>query len=145
MGIIINIGASRKSTAGYSQFQALQAIDKSVSLNTLTKGQVTVQFGIGASMSIRTIDVNSPIGKVQFYIIKADTSFLLCLADINKLHIKYNNLKNIIITRTKKVPVVRRFGYPFLIWSSSLQSYLVKSFNTNPYYLTNVELRRLHR
>ena len=64
MGIIINIGASRKSTAGYSQFQALQAIDKSVSLNTLTKGQVTVQFGIGASTSIRTIDVNSPIGKV---------------------------------------------------------------------------------
>jgi len=28
-------------------------------------------------MSIRTIDINSPIGKVQFYIIKADTSFLL--------------------------------------------------------------------
>ena len=64
MGIIIDTGASRKSTAGYGQFQALQAIDKSVSLNTLTKGQVTIQFGIGVSTSIGTIDVNSPIGKV---------------------------------------------------------------------------------
>jgi hypothetical protein len=68
---------------------------------------VTVQFGIGASTSIGTIDVNSPIGKVQFYIIKADTSFLLCLVDIDRLYIKYNNLKDVIITRTKKVLVVR--------------------------------------
>jgi len=58
-------------------------------------------------MSIGTIDVNSPIGKVQFHIIKADTPFLLYLADIDRLHIKYNNLKDVIITRTKKVPVVR--------------------------------------
>ena len=68
---------------------------------------MTVQFKIGASMSIRTIDINSPIGKVQFYIIKADTFFLLCLADIDKLHIKYNNLKDVIIIHTKKVPVIR--------------------------------------
>jgi len=66
-------------------------------------------------MSIRTIDVNSPIGKIQFYIIKADTPFLLCLVDIDRLYIKYNNLKDVIITRTKRVPVVRRFGYPFLL------------------------------
>jgi hypothetical protein len=58
-------------------------------------------------MSIKTININSPVGKVQFYIIKADTPFLLCLADMDRLHIKYNNLKDVIITYTKKVPVVR--------------------------------------
>ena len=142
---MIDTGASCKSTAGYGQFQALQAVDRSVSLNTSTKGQVTVQFGIGASTSIGTIDVNSPVGKVQFHIVKADTPFLLCLADMDRLHIKYDNLKDVIITRTKKVPVVRRFGHPFLLWSFSLQSYLVESFNANPCYLTDVELRRLHR
>jgi len=84
-------------------------------LNILTKGQVTIQFRIRASTSIRTIDVNSPIGKVQFYIIKADTPFLLCLADIDRLYIKYNNLKNVIITYTKRVPVVRQFGHLFLL------------------------------
>ena len=66
-------------------------------------------------MSIKTIDINSPIGKVQFYIIKTDTLFLLCLADIDRLYIKYNNLKDVIITYTKKVPVVRRFSHPFLL------------------------------
>ena len=72
-----------------------------------TKGQVTVQFGIGASMSIGTIDVNSPVGKIQFHIIEANTPFLLCLADIDKFYIKYNNLKDVIIIYTKRVPVVK--------------------------------------
>jgi len=76
---------------------------------------VTVQFGIGASISIGTIDVNSPIGKVQFHIVKVDTPFLLYLADIDRLYIKYDNLKDVIITRTKRVLVVRRFSYPFLL------------------------------
>ena len=58
-------------------------------------------------MSIKTIDINSLVGKVQFYIIKADTSFLLYLVDMDKLYIKYNNLKNVIITYTKKVLVVK--------------------------------------
>ena len=38
MGIIINIGTLYKSIAGYGQFQALQAVDKSVNLNILIKG-----------------------------------------------------------------------------------------------------------
>ena len=64
IGVIINTGTLYKSTASYGQFQALQAVDKSISLNTSTKGQVTIQFRIRAFISIRTIDVNSPIGKV---------------------------------------------------------------------------------
>ena len=58
-------------------------------------------------MSIKTIDVNSLVGKVQFYIIKADIPFLFCLADMDRLYIKYNNLKDVIITYTKKVLVVK--------------------------------------
>ena len=68
---------------------------------------MTVQFRIGALISIRTIDINSPIGKIQFYIIKADTAFLLYLINMDRLYIKYNNLKNIIITYIKKVLVVK--------------------------------------
>ena len=58
-------------------------------------------------MSIGTIDVNSPIGKVQFYIVEADTPFLLCLVDMDRLYIKYDNLKDVVITCIKRVPVVR--------------------------------------
>ena len=58
-------------------------------------------------MFIKTIDINSLVGKVQFHIIKADTPFLLYLVDMDRLYIKYNNLKDVIITYTKKVLVVR--------------------------------------
>ena len=64
--------------------------------------------------------IDSLIGKMQFYIIQANILFLLCLADIDELQVYYNNLKNILITRTKEVPVVRWFGHPFLLWSTSL-------------------------
>jgi len=41
IGVIINTGASKRSTAGYGQFLALQKIDK-VQLNKSTKGIVSV-------------------------------------------------------------------------------------------------------
>jgi len=74
-----------------------------------------MQFSIRIATSIRTMDIITPIGKIQFYIIYTDTPFLLYLADIDRLQIYYNNLKNVIITRTKKVLVVRWFSHPFLL------------------------------
>jgi hypothetical protein len=144
-GIMIDTGASRKSTGGYGQFLALQRSNKTVTLDITTKGQVNIQFGIGNATSIGTAEVTCPIGKVQFHIVHADTPFLLCLADMDSLQIYYNNLKNVVITRVGDVPVVRRYGHPFLLWDSSLQSYLCDSFCENPCYLTDIELRQLHR
>jgi hypothetical protein len=56
----------------------------------------------------------------------------------------YNNLENILVTRIREILVVRRFGYPFLLWNASLQTYLLESFDLNPCYLTDMELQRLH-
>lgn len=145
VGIMIDTGASTKSTAGYGQFQALQSVDSSVTLDTPTKGQVHVQFGIGAASSIGTTDITSPIGTVRFHIIQADTPFLLCLADLDRLQVYFNNLANVIITPKGEVPVVRRYGHPFLMWNACLRVYLCDSFTSNPCFLTDVELRRLHR
>jgi hypothetical protein len=61
-------------------------------LNTSTKGQVIVQFEIRSMFSIGTINIYTLIGKVQFYIVNASTPFLLCLADIDKLQVYYNNI-----------------------------------------------------
>jgi hypothetical protein len=63
---------------------------------------------------------------------------------MDSLQVYYNNLKDVIITRTGTVQVVQRFGHSFLLRSSALQSYLAESFDTNPCYLTDVELQRLH-
>jgi hypothetical protein len=145
IGIMIDTGASRKSTAGYGQFQALQETDPTLELDTSTKGQVNIQFGIGNASSIGTAHVQTPIGKIQFHVVQADTPFLLCLADMDELQVYYNNLRNVLVTRTKEVPVARQFGHLFLLWDSSLQTYLSESFDLNLCYLTDVELQHLHR
>jgi len=48
-------------------------------------GAVNVQFGIGLTVLIRLVVVKTLIGLVNFYIVKADTPFLLCLADMDRL------------------------------------------------------------
>jgi hypothetical protein len=145
MGIVIDTGAAKKSTAGHNQFKALQNEDHTVSLDTSTKGQVKVQFGIGNTASIRTTEIMTPVGRVQFHVVPVDTPFLLSLADINRLRIFFDNLRDVIVTRAQEIPVVRRHGHALLLWNSSLQSHLTTSFDENPCYLTDTELRRLHR
>jgi hypothetical protein len=116
-----------------------------VRLNTDTKGQVNVQFRIRSASSIGTVAIDTPIGTIQFHVVQVDTPFLLCLADMDDLKVYFNNLQNVLITPTKTVPVVRQFGHPFLLWHAPLQTYLIDSLDQNPCYLTEVELRRLHR
>jgi hypothetical protein len=91
------------------------------------------------------VNINTPIGQVEFHVVKAKTPFLLCLADIDRLGVYLDNLRNVLITKDLSVPVVRRFGHSFLLWDTSLQSFLVDSFNYNPCFLTRVKLQRLYR
>src|ERR1700727_1826550 len=85
-GVIINIGTSKKSTAGYRQYLAYRTtIDDNIDIDITQTRAVNVQFGIGLTILIRLVKVKTPIGLVNFYVVKADTPFLLCLADINRL------------------------------------------------------------
>ena len=84
IGVIIDIRASKRSIVGYGQFLVLQKIDK-VQLNKSTRGIVSVQFGIGSISSISSIKIAILIGIVEFYIVKVNTPFLLCLADMDNL------------------------------------------------------------
>jgi len=164
VGIMIDTGASTKSTAGIGQFDALQKLDSKVALDVSTKGQVKIQFGIGMAPSIGSTDIDTPIGQVRFHVVQADTPFLLCLADMDRLRVHYNNLSNMMISDSKdhpkEIPVVRRFGHPFLLWNTALQHYLcqpIQHYLCQPIalqhhpcqpiecFLTDTELRRLHR
>jgi len=74
------------------------------------------------------------------------TPFLLSLDDMDKLRVYFNNLTNYIITSTgRHVPIIWRFGHSFLLWNNALQSLISESFTYNPCFLTETELRRLHR
>jgi hypothetical protein len=69
-------------------------------LDTSRAGLVNVQFGIGSASSIGST-IRTPVGDVEFHVVKADTPCLLCLADMDTLKVYYNNLTNTLITHTK--------------------------------------------
>ena len=145
-GVMIDTGASKRSTAGYGQYLAYLRTNPGAKIDTTTAGAMNVQFGIGSASSIGSITVCTPIGQAEFHVVKADTPFLLCLADMDALGVYLNNLKNVLVGPSgTTVPVVRRFGHPFMVWDQSLYAYVAQSFDFNPCFLTTVELRRLHR
>jgi hypothetical protein len=106
---------------------------------------VKVQFGIGTTTSIGSLTIQTPIGRVEFHIVQADTPFLLCLTDMDKLEVYYNNLTNKLVTPKGPVLITRRFGHPFLLWDEPLELLLTNSLEQNPCLFTATELRRLHR
>jgi len=85
-------------------------------------GAINVQFGIGLTALIGLVAVKTLISLVNFYIVKADTPFLLCLADMDRLQVYYNNIIDTLIgpatalgSKHITLPITQRFGHPFLI------------------------------
>ncbi|KAL3702992.1 hypothetical protein TMatcc_010179 [Talaromyces marneffei ATCC 18224] len=148
VGILIDTGAAEHSTAGYPQYLAYRKTAKNVILDTSTAGQASIRFGPGESIkSIGSIDVPTPIGTIRFHILEVMTPFLLSIKDMDRLGIFFDNTKNVLVGPSPGMttPVSRRFGHPFLIWDHALQSYLTESFDAETCFLTETELRRLHR
>ena len=112
---------------------------------------INVQFGISSTTLIRLVKVKTLISLVNFYIVKADTPFLLCLTDIDRLQVYYNNITDTLISPATALeskyitlPIIRRFRHPFLIQGETLQTYIQESFDYNPCYLTSTEIHRLY-
>jgi hypothetical protein len=92
-GVIIDTDTSKKSTAGYRQYFIYKTTAISnMDINIMQAGAVNVQFGISSTILIRLVTVKTLISLVDFYIIKADTPFLLCLVDMDRLQVYYNNI-----------------------------------------------------
>jgi hypothetical protein len=84
-------------------------------IDTMQIGAVNVQFGIRSAVLIRSVIVKTPIGLVDFHVIKADTSFLLCLVNMDKLRVYYNNVTDALIGPALTLPIIRRFRHLFLV------------------------------
>lgn len=137
-GILIDTGASSRSTAGYSQYLAYKDYHEEPSdLNKEKAGEIKVRFGIGETSSIGSAMISLPIGYVEFHIVNADIPFLLCLGDMDRLQVRFDNLNNVLIQDGKAHPVTRRFGHPF--------AFLTTMFTDGNCFLSTQELRQLHR
>jgi hypothetical protein len=126
------------STAGEPQFTALQRLDPSIRLNTSTAGQQRIKFGKGEAISIGTATVPTPLGPITFHVVPANTPFLLCLQDMDRIGAKLDNIDNMLVQGNLRIPVVRKWGHPWMLLHNKEQSLAYC-------HLTESELRRLHR
>jgi hypothetical protein len=115
--IMIDSGASTKSTAEYDQYLAFNKMNLIIDLNLSRTETVNVQFDIESASSIESLIIDTSFDIVKFHVIKTDTSFLLSLADMNRLKVYFNNVKNILIMiaqfEKSLLSVIRRFGHGF--------------------------------
>ena len=136
-GILPDTGASNVSTVGKEQFEALQTEDPTVTLDTSTAGNASVQFGKGSiTTSIGTTHVSTEIGKIKFEVLNSPTPFLLCLKDMDRLRVYFNNTTDQLVQGKVTIPVIRKWGHPWFHLSKAERARV---------FFTETELRRLHR
>ncbi|KAF1937538.1 hypothetical protein EJ02DRAFT_426545 [Clathrospora elynae] len=135
-GILPDTSASNISTAGKEQFQALQSEDPTVTLDTSTSGKASVQFGKGSvTTSIGTAHVSTEVGKIKFEVLDAPTPFLLCLKDMDRLQVYFNNTTDQLVQGKATFPVIQKWGH---LWFHLSQAERARVF------LTITELRHLY-
>jgi hypothetical protein len=154
---MINSSASTKSIAEYDQYLAFKnhKIDSFIDLNHTRTETVNVQFDIESASSIKSLIIDISFEIMKFHVIKTDTSFLLSLADMNRLNVYFNNVINSLIQmmkisdeilrKKKKFSVIRRFDHEFLLWKNFMQAYVNQFFDLNLCYLIETKLRQLHK
>ena len=134
---MIDIGAARKSTAGYNQYTMYKKLFSKTLINTGQEGVVKATFSISSMTSIGSIIILIPIGECEFHIINTNTSFLLSLAEIDTKKITLDNIQNKLISKGRTLtPIIRRFSHPFLMWGPIVST---------DCYLTETKLQTLHR
>ncbi|KAI1001275.1 hypothetical protein K3495_g6924 [Podosphaera aphanis] len=139
-GILIDSGAADFSTAGYQQYKAFQQAFGKAPL--ITDNKIKVRFGKGQAESIGFIDVKTPIGPINFYVVDCDTPFLLSLKNMDNLGMIFDNVSNLLIHKKTNTQyrITQKFGYAFLTWQPDFSS-LNKDVTT---FLTQRDLKRLH-
>jgi hypothetical protein len=107
-GIMPDTGAAGIFTAGELQVKALQLKFPGVTMNSSTAGH-KVKFGDNPeSTFLGTIAVETPFGTICFAVMPTNTPFLLCLADMNRCGIYFNNINNTLVHNGKEYPIVRK-------------------------------------
>jgi hypothetical protein len=97
-----------------------------------------VKFGNGESVElIGFIDVKTLIGIIIFHVLEAPTLFLICLRNMNRLKVYFNNTTNEIAFANGRLraSIIRKWGH-FWFFVSKLESVV---------FFTDGKLKRLYR
>ncbi len=90
--ILIDCDAADRSIENMRQFKALQRIND-VALNKKTV-ESSIEFEIDNTLILEFVELNILLEIITFHIVRVNISFLLCLNDLNRLNIYFNNLIN---------------------------------------------------
>ena len=73
--------------------------------------------------------------------------FLLCLIDMNKLRIYFDNIVDKIIQKQfhRFHSIIRQYDHVFLLWYIFVYIFIIESFDFNSCFFIEIELRRFHR
>lgn len=142
--LLLDLGVSTKSIGGLNRLKALQKIDNIIKIDNYTAGLANFTFNISSMASLGHINLEIPIRPIIFYIMSVNTLFFLCLANIDKLNVFFNNVINELVYDKFLHSVVYRYSYAFKMWHAARYLLVAKSFDINSYYLTKVELCCLH-
>ena len=135
LGLLPDTGASSLSTAGLPQFEAFKRTFPATQLNWNTS-DTTIRFGKGSTQTIGSVNIMTPIGRIDFHVVPIDTPFLICLSDLQRLKIIYDTAQGQLLQQGRTLMLVKRGGHLWLEMPTEIH---------HTYFLTETELRRLHR
>lgn len=93
-GLVIGSDILTQSIDNICQLKELQQLNIFIQLNKNTARSANFIFGIKSTAFIGLIILNTSMGSITFYIILVNTLYLLCVADIDKFRIFFNNITN---------------------------------------------------
>jgi hypothetical protein len=94
--ILIDHDAADHSFGSIEQFTILQRISKTF-LILNKKRIISFRFDIDETSFIGTVNLKTFVDVITFHIVLVHTPFLLCLADMDRLRLYFNNLTNMLI------------------------------------------------
>ncbi|KAK1914231.1 hypothetical protein P3342_007477 [Pyrenophora teres f. teres] len=104
-GIMPDTGAAGVSTAGKQQVIALHRIQP-LRIDKLTAGRHRIRFGDNLEcVSLGDVNVQIPIGMIKFAVMPTNTPFLLCLDNMDRHSIYFNNVDNMLVHQSKEYPI----------------------------------------
>jgi hypothetical protein len=81
-------------------------------INKSTAGRHCVCFSNNPEcLLLGDVKVDTPFSVIYFTVMLTNTPFLLCLADIDRYRIYFNNVDNVIVHKLQEYPIVRKWGH----------------------------------
>jgi len=108
--------SGRTINCSQDQFYALQQI-QDIKLDKSRAGEARSN----SHHITRTTDIVTPIGKITFHVVPADTPFLLCLKDLDDLRVKFDNLEKVLETLELQLRFLHMFLTHHQRFSQTLQ------------------------